>query len=1041
MPGAVRAIAGVVIAGVGLLIGNPKVIEIGILMAIEGATSALGRPRVREREERGQTIVTPLARLPVVYGRDRLGLHLAFIGLSDNNRFLWMIGAVCHGPVASLDEIYIDGNLAVNAAGTIQSSPVNYVGPPTRIAFGKYLGPDNQDTGTTGKQGAGGGGLTGAGVTTKFPEWTTAHRGRGVAYLILECEYDEKLFSSIPHVEIAVSGRTLFDPRTSGTAYSTNPILAIRDYLSSSRYGAAVAASEIYDGDASEGFWAMADECDRQIYLPANTGMVAIASSDLSTDEITTTGNHGLAVNDKVWVRGHTAGVGLPDGQYTVSTVPASNRFKLTGVNITAAGSGGTVQKVTLQAQFTLHGSLDTNRTLKENLEGLSTACRANLVFQGGQYRVFIRRAQAPVAYELTEDQIDGDLEMVTPGARETANVLRVIFPNVLNNYEPDTFIWPPLTATNPYLADDNSYRIERSLELPYTTDEQRAGLIANVAVEELRNNIWIQGIAKEEALRLGVGDVVNVHHYRFGWGNDETTNRFLSSSQAGNPTTVHFTANHGLATGQRIRISGCDVSALNGDWDVTVLDADSITIPVNSAGVATTGVIRLAPKRFTIMGLGIRPDGQVVFAAVEYEPTAYDQKLTDDSRTAPDTNIPSPWTVQPPTNLVLSTGTRDPRILVQWTGSVSVPVRYLLQAKRTGPAGREDPDYIPYPDATPEAPYGYIPVAETGETWSVRVATVNGLGIVSAWLTGTHTVNIVRNAQVSVGTRVRSTTAIIYPIDFGLNCYEVVVYSIQNDASGGANPPETSTHESARYNLAAVPSGHVDVRLATASGKYRRTLVVAYDSDGRRGADTGILEDQATGGGTLSAPTALTKTSGSQTTLSISWGLNGQTLVKTRIFINGVAQTPTALDATTRTLTGLQPNTTYQIDAELFKDTGEISPKHGVVNMTTDALTTAPTGFAAGLGYLEVLGGGKIWKSFDLSWNAIPGVSWEIYESQNSTPGSGSQWAAGSSGTTSKASRILGTPGNFYYWLRGTNPLTAWAALAQNPLEYTSVP
>jgi hypothetical protein len=37
-----------------------------------------------------------------------------------------------------------------------------------------------------------------------------------------------------------IDGRTLYDPRTGLTAFSRNPALAIRDYLTNTRYGRGV---------------------------------------------------------------------------------------------------------------------------------------------------------------------------------------------------------------------------------------------------------------------------------------------------------------------------------------------------------------------------------------------------------------------------------------------------------------------------------------------------------------------------------------------------------------------------------------------------------------------------------------------------------------------------------------------------------------------------------------------------------------------------------------------------------------------------------
>lgn len=73
------------------------------------------------------------------------------------------------------------------------------------------------------------------------------HRLRGVAYLAIRLKYDQDVFGGIPDIQCVVRGRKVYDPRNSQTAYSTNPALCLRDYLTNSRYGKGLSASLIDD--------------------------------------------------------------------------------------------------------------------------------------------------------------------------------------------------------------------------------------------------------------------------------------------------------------------------------------------------------------------------------------------------------------------------------------------------------------------------------------------------------------------------------------------------------------------------------------------------------------------------------------------------------------------------------------------------------------------------------------------------------------------------------------------------------------------------
>lgn len=70
-------------------------------------------------------------------------------------------------------------------------------------------------------------------LTTLLPaKWTANHRLRGRCYAIVTLDLEDKRFqSSPPQITADVSGKLLFDPRTSTTAWSDNNALCARDYL------------------------------------------------------------------------------------------------------------------------------------------------------------------------------------------------------------------------------------------------------------------------------------------------------------------------------------------------------------------------------------------------------------------------------------------------------------------------------------------------------------------------------------------------------------------------------------------------------------------------------------------------------------------------------------------------------------------------------------------------------------------------------------------------------------------------------------------
>lgn len=68
--------------------------------------------------------------------------------------------------------------------------------------------------------------------------WTSAHTMSGMAYIVVELDYDPDAFpSGLPNVSARVRGAKLYDPRTGSTAWSENPALMMRYVALSPLFG------------------------------------------------------------------------------------------------------------------------------------------------------------------------------------------------------------------------------------------------------------------------------------------------------------------------------------------------------------------------------------------------------------------------------------------------------------------------------------------------------------------------------------------------------------------------------------------------------------------------------------------------------------------------------------------------------------------------------------------------------------------------------------------------------------------------------------
>ena len=110
-------------------------------------------------------------------------------------------------------------------------------------------------------------------MAAAFSQYTTAHRLRGVAYLACRFKWSSEYYTRKPKVTAVVRGKKVYDPRDAGTRWSDNPALCLRDYLTNSRYGKGLSSALIDD----TAFGDAADDCDNATTL---VNQVNIGSPD-----------------------------------------------------------------------------------------------------------------------------------------------------------------------------------------------------------------------------------------------------------------------------------------------------------------------------------------------------------------------------------------------------------------------------------------------------------------------------------------------------------------------------------------------------------------------------------------------------------------------------------------------------------------------------------------------------------------------------------------------------------------------------------------
>lgn len=167
----------------------------------------------------------------IIYGKMRTGGVILFDEATGvNNKYLHRIIAVAGHEVESFEEIYINDEIVTLDGDGNVTAPTKYSG---LIRILTHNGSPDQNADSS--------------LVSESSNWTSEHRLRGIAYMYIRLAFDaDKFPNGVPTITSTVKGKKLYNPSTGATAWSDNPALCLRDYLTSS-YGLNEASVNIDD--------------------------------------------------------------------------------------------------------------------------------------------------------------------------------------------------------------------------------------------------------------------------------------------------------------------------------------------------------------------------------------------------------------------------------------------------------------------------------------------------------------------------------------------------------------------------------------------------------------------------------------------------------------------------------------------------------------------------------------------------------------------------------------------------------------------------
>ena len=209
----------------------------------------------------------PAAPHDIVYGTVRKGGIRTYVeSTGDENKFLHMILVLAGHELAGIDDIYLNDEIVtLDAGGFVTSGDWS-----SKVRIKKHLGNET---------------VVDSLLVQESNQIDANFVGNGIAYLYVRLEYDQDVFANgIPLITAKVRGRKVYDPRTSGTTYSANASLVVRDYIT--------AGFGLYDSAVDDlAFTASANVSDESIALEGGGTepryeVNGVVSSDMSPREI-----------------------------------------------------------------------------------------------------------------------------------------------------------------------------------------------------------------------------------------------------------------------------------------------------------------------------------------------------------------------------------------------------------------------------------------------------------------------------------------------------------------------------------------------------------------------------------------------------------------------------------------------------------------------------------------------------------------------------------------------------------------------------------
>ena len=510
--------------------------------AVTAITGVKGFLQARQMMSKGQDIMANKTaaggKIPVIYGTRRVGAQIVYMDTAQNrSKDLFVVYAISVGECEEIlgRTIEIDGNSILDGniykgGGYVGSDKISSgngsLNTASQVGDNQYSQAGTLGTDPTKRYSFVFNLHHGASSQTADPmlrasiptEWTTNHKLNGICYIAASFDYDKKgMYKGVPQITVQVKGKKVFDPRTSTTAWSSNPALCFLDYIQNDEYGKGLATSQINMTTIS----AAATKCEVEVDQPYYNDTY----QDLTWSG--TAGNDFIVINDNDdwWQNKVDEVIDIRD---STSTSIFSNAVTITGstryqyydsvqenrlyiddvlANSYTNEAGNARAKV---KRFHCNGYIDTNKNVMDNAKELLANMRGIFLYIDGKYELQIEDTGTST-FSITDDHIiaDAGISVDYGNKDKKANKVVIEFFNANKKYELDTAT--VLHDASPEYYSDDGEVLEVKAEFPYVTDPYIAYNMGKAILTRSRNQTTMQFLGTPEMYKLNVGDIVSL--------------------------------------------------------------------------------------------------------------------------------------------------------------------------------------------------------------------------------------------------------------------------------------------------------------------------------------------------------------------------------------------------------------------------------------------------------------------------------------------------------------------------------------------------